>query len=589
MIRSPLKLAVALLCAGAGLAQLTMFPVVRGTREMVAAANNFEVEAGYRMLMQGGNAVDAGVAAVLTAAVTEQARFGLGGEMPLIVKMKGKPPAVVNGVGIAPALATPEFYRARQAEQWENPGRLSPIPSMGIRAAITPGVFDGLLLALEKYGTMSYAQVSAPAIEYANGFPLGEEFARFIRNNLKVLALWPSSRETFLPGGEALAPGVIFRQPALSRTLQELAAVEKKARGNRASRIRAVRDYFHTGALAKRIAKYSEENGGLLRLDDLKKGRAVLDEPVTGDYRGYTIVKSGFWTQGPVMIQALNILEGFDLKSMGHNSAEYLHTVVEAVKLAFADRDRYYGDPSFAKIPAERLLSKEYAAERRRLIDPAKASLEHRPGDFAPFLDLSREKAGGTEVQDTTCVNVVDRHGNAFSATPSGAWLPSVIAGDTGIPFSTRLQSFVLIDGHPNLLAPGKRPRVTLTPTLVLRDGELYMAMSTPGGDNQDQALLQVLLNIIDFGMTPQEAVEAPRFQSEHFYSSFGFHEFNAGRLNVEKRVPAEAVEALKGKGHLVEVRGEWSNSSAPTVILVNGGALHGGADPRRGRFIMGR
>ncbi len=570
-------------------AQVTMFPPVRGTREMVGAANNFEVEAGWRILTQGGNAVDAGVAAVLAAAVTEQARFGLGGEMPLLVKMAGQPVTAVSGVGVAPARATVEYYRNRQPEPWEEAQRLPPIPAQGIRAAITPGVFDGLILALEKFGTMPFSKVAAPAIEYADAFPLGEEFAAFIRNNQKLLDLWPSSRSFFMPNGPPVR-GEIFRAPTLARTLRELAAVEKKTRGGRARRLKAVRDLFYTGSIAKRVAQASRELGGLMDYQDLANYRAELDEPPTTAYRGYTVYKSGFWTQGPVMLQALNILEGFDLKSMGHNSAPYLHTVVETVKLAFADRDRHYGDPKFGKIPREILLSKEYAAARRKLIDPARASLDHRPGNLGPALPTSSAApAAGLGAQDTTCVNVMDRFGNVFSATPSGAWLPSVIAGDTGIPLSTRLQSFVVTPGHPNVLEPGKRPRVTLSPTIVLKDGQPFLALSTPGGDNQDQALLQVLLNIVDFGMSPQEAVEAARFQSEHFYSSFAHHEFAPGRLNLERRIPKAVTDQLGLMGHLVEVRGDWSNASAPTVIHSSGGVLQGGADPRRGRFIFGR
>src|SRR5258708_9066829 len=249
------------------------------------------------------------------------------------------------------------------------------------------------------------------------------------------------------------------------------------------------------------------------------------------------------------MIEALNILEGFDLKGMGHNSAQYLHTVVEAVKLAFADRDRYYGDPKRSKIPEDVLLSKEYAAVRRGQIDAQRASLESRPGDLGPKIVIPVATPSASPVHDTTCVNVVDRQGNAFSATPSGAWLPSVIAGDTGIPMTSRLQSFVLTPGHPHLLMPGKRPRVTLSPTLITKAGKLEMILSTPGGDNQDQALMQVILNILEFGMTPQEAVEAPRFQTEHFYSSFGNHEFTPGKVNLERRIPKTTVEALNALG----------------------------------------
>jgi gamma-glutamyltranspeptidase/glutathione hydrolase len=582
-------LAVAVVhCVAQAPQQLMIWPV-RGAHEMVGAANNFEVEAGFRMLAMGGNAVDAGVAATLAAAVTEQARFGLGGEMPLIIKMAGKDPIVISGVGVAPAKATAEFYRTRKPEPWENADRKPPIPPQGMLAIITPGVFDALMLALAGHGTMPLAKVAQPAIEYTEGFPLGEEFAAFIRNNESVLRLWPSSTAFFLPGGVPPVRGNLFRQPALGSTLRELVTVEKKARGNRAKKIQAVRDYFYRGALAKRLAAFSEANGGLLTFEDLKNYKAEVEAPKTATYRGYTIVKPGFWTQGPVMLQALNILEGYDLKAMGHNSPQYLHTVLEAVKLAFADRDQHYGDPKFSKIPEELLLSKDYATERRKLIDPGRASLEHRPGKLGMLAPMPTGGGSSAGVQDTTCVNVVDRWGNAFNATPSGAWLPSVIAGDTGIPFSSRATSFVTTAGHPNLIQGGKRPRVTLSPTMVLKDGKLVLVMSTPGGDNQDQAMLQVLLNILDFGMIPQEAAEAPRFQTEHFYSSFAFHEFVPGRVNLERRIARETAEKLSAMGHVIEMRGDWSNGSAPTVIMLHDGILDGAADPRRGRVIFGR
>ena len=586
------ELAVALLAAAAAAAQTrpTMFPPVRGTHEMVGAANNLEVEAGFRMLVDGGNAVDAGVATVLTAAVTEQDHFGLGGEMPLLVKMNGKPVVVVSGVGVAPKLATLDFFKSRKPEPWEDAAKMPPIPAQGILAATVPGVFDGLMLALENYGTRTFAEVSAPALEAASGgFALPEIFAGYIRSNREILELWPVSRQFFMPSGAPPERGEVFREPTLAATLRELVAAEKKAKGSRAAKIRAVRNYFYTGPLAKRMAAFSEANGGLLRYEDFAAYHAETDTPRTTLYRGYEIVKPGFWTQGPVMLEALNMLEGYDLKAMGHNSPEYLHTVVETVKLAFADRDRYYGDPKFSRIPEETLLSKEYAVERRKLVDPAHASMESRPGSFGGPAAMPSSGGSSAGVQDTTCVNIVDRNGNVFSATPSGAWLPSVIAGDTGIPFGTRLQTLLTTPGHPNTLEPGKRPRVTLSPTMVLKDGKPFLALSTPGGDNQNQALLQVLLNLLEFGMSPQEAVEAPRFQTEHFYSSFAFHEFVPGRLNLESRIPAATIDKLKELGHRVSVSGEWSNASAPTVILMTGGALHGAADPRRGRFIFGR
>jgi gamma-glutamyltranspeptidase/glutathione hydrolase len=527
---------------------------------------------------------------VLAAGVTELSRFGLGGEMPLLVKMAGRPPIAISGIGVAPAKATVEFYQHRSPEPWEDAGHMPPVPMQGILSAITPGVFDGLILALEKYGTKSFAEVAAPAIEYAEqGFPMPEEFGNMLRGYQRIITLWPDSMKFFYPEGVPTPRGEIFREPILAKTLLELVAAEKKARGKRDAKLNAVRDLFYKGSIAKRISEFCEKNGGLITYNDLANFHAEEDQPKMGTYRGYEIYKPGFWTQGPVMIEALNMLEGYDLKAMGHNSPQYLHTVVEVVKLAFADRDEYYGDPKFSKIPEEILLSKDYATERRKLIDPEHASIEHRPGGFGRRITPPTTQGAAGPVNDTTCVNVVDRQGNAFSATPSGAWLPSVIAGDTGIPLTSRLQSFVMTPGHPNQLLAGKRPRVTLSPTLVTHAGKLEMIMSTPGGDNQDQALLQVFLNIVEFGMTPQEAVEAPRFQTEHFYSSFGNHEFVPAKLNLEGRIPRATADALTALGHRVTVAGEWSNSSAPTVIWVHDGVLNGGADPRRARFIFGR
>ncbi len=565
----------------------TLFPPVRAMHQMIGAGNSMEVEAGYRILEKGGNAVDAGVAAILTATVTEQDHIGLGGEVPILIKMNGKPVIAISGVGVAPAKATVEFYSKRKAEPWEDAREIAPIPSMGPRAAITPGIPDGVLLALEKYGTMSFAEVAQPAIDYAESFPAPEIFSQYLNQTNKILALWPTSQKFFFPNGTIPKPGEVVHMPDLARTLKEMAAAEKKAHGNRAAKIHAVHDIFYKGDIAKRIVAFNESVGGLIGADDLANFHAETDEPRSTTYRGYTIYKPGFWTQGPVMLEALNILEGYDLKAMGHNSPQYLHTVLEAVKLAFADRDRFYGDPKFSKIPEATLLSKDYAAERRKLIDPNHASLESRPGNINASAPATGAN-GPSHGNDTTCVDVIDAKGNGFSATPSGAWLPSVIAGNTGIPESVRLESFVLTPGHANQLAGGKRPRVTLSPMLITKDGQLYITMSTPGGDNQDQALLQVLLNILEFGMTPQQAVEAPRFQTEHFYASFGFHQFTPGRVALEGRISAATARRMEQMGHKVELAGDYSNASAPVVILVKDGALHGGADFRRGRFIFG-
>jgi gamma-glutamyltranspeptidase/glutathione hydrolase len=566
-----------------------MFPPVRAIHEMVGAANNFEVDAGIRILAQGGNAVDAGVATVLAAGVTEQDHFALGGEIPILIKLAGQPVVAISGIGTAPQRATVAYYQARRREPWEEPGHMPPMPAEGILAAPVPGVMDGLILALDRFGTLSFAQVAAPAIEYADGFPITEVFADYIRGTQPLLQLWPYSRDFFLPGGVAPRRGDIFRAPALAKTLRAMAAAESKTHGDRNERLRAVRDYFYEGAIAREIADFCDHHGGLMAYDDLAGYHAETDTPRSTTYRGYEISKPGFWTQGPVMIEMLNLLEGFDLRAMGHNSPAYIHTLVEVMKLAFADRDRYYGDPKFSKIPESTLLSKEYAAERRKLIDPNHASLEPRPGAFGGALPQPITSESTVAARDTTCVNVVDRERNMFSATPSGGWLPSVIAGDTGLGLSERMQTFVLTTGHPNQLQPGKRPRVTLSPTLVLKDGQPFLALSTPGGDLQDQTLLQVLLNIIEFGMSPQEAIESPRFNSDHMYSSFDFHAFFAGKLELEHRFPPATIERLSQMGHKVAVIGDWGNLSAPTAIRISDGVLHGGADPRRSRFIYGR
>jgi len=567
----------------------TMVPPIRGIHEMVGAANNFEVEAGYRLLTEGGNAVDAGVASVLAASVTELSRFGLGGEMPLLIKMAGRAPIAISGIGVAPRKATLEFYANRSPEPWEDANNKPPIPVQGILSAITPGVFDGLILALENYGTKSFADVAAPAIQYSEeGFPMPEEFGGMLQGYQHILSLWPASTSFFYPNGTPTPRGQIFREPIYANTLKELVAAEKKARGKRAEKLRAVRDLFYQGSIAKRIAEFSEKNGGLIEYQDLAHFHADSDQPRMGTYRGYEIYKPGFWTQGPVMIETLNLLEGFDLKGMGHNSPQYLHTVLEAVKLAFADRDQYYGDPKFSKIPAEQLLSKEYAAERRKLIGPD-ASLEFRPGkigDHPPqhpyYSEIARRPIDDVLLaKDTTCVDAIDKDGMAFSATPSGAWMPTYIAGDTGIALTQRAQSFLLVPGHPNELAPGKRPRVTLSPTLVVNPDKTVIALSTPGGDNQDQSLLQVLFYAIFFGMNAEFSVEAPRFQTEHLVSSFDNHAMSPGSLLLDERTAPAVVTELQKRHHVIEMRTRYASGAAPVIVrLTPFGLIEAGADP---------
>ncbi len=578
----------------------TFRPVVRGKRGAVAAGHPLSAEAGLRLLQQGGNATDAGCAAILAASVIEFSHFSFGGEVPIIIKPSSGAVTVINGQGIAPQLATRQFFldQAKKGEPQKGPPF---IPSSGILPATVPGVLDAVVTALDRFGTKSLAVVMQPAIELADGVPIDELRASYIERTRKVYEPWPTSAKVFLPGGRAPKPGEMFSQPDLARTLREIVKAERTAasRGRHAA-LTAARDYFYKGVIARRISDFCAANGGLLRAGDFAAFHAKVEEPAHSSFRGYEVYKTGFFAQGPVMLEALNVLEGYDLRAMKHNSADYIHTLTEAMKLGFADRDRYYGDPDFVRVPGSELLSKEYAAMRRGLIDDKHASLEQRPGDPVnkkplinggpnPALTGQSSVPEAERANDTTCVNVIDKDGNLFSATPSGAWLPAVVAGDTGVLLGQRMQSFLLEEGHPNVLQPGKRPRITLTPTVVLKDGKPFMVLSTPGGDNQDQSLIQVLLNIVEFGMNVQEAVEAPRFQTLHLVSSFDDHRFNPGMLNLEDRITKEVRDDLASRGHKVEVQAAWGNPSAPTVIRFysDSGVIEAGADPRRGRYAI--
>jgi gamma-glutamyltranspeptidase/glutathione hydrolase len=594
----------------------TFRPVVRGKRGVVAGGQPLSVEAGLRILQQGGNAVDAGVATIFAASVIEFSHFSFGGEVPILIKLKGQKVVVVEGMGQAPMKATREFFVDRANAESGSPTLTAPgqttmpgsrrgglIPSTGPLSATVPAVLDACVTALDQFGTKTLAEVMEPAIQLADGFPIDELRVQYIKTRSPIFTQWPDAKRVFLPGGEIPKVGDIFVQTDLARTLREIVHAERQGskgmRNNRHAGLVAARDYFYRGPIARRIGDYMQANGGLIAAGDFARFAAKVGQPVETEYRGYQVYKAGFWTQGPALIETLNMLEGFDLKKMGHNSASYIHTLAEALKLGLADRDRYYGDPNFVKIPMSELLSKSYAALRRPLIDEQRASLAQQPGDplnmkavLASAVQTIGRASALPEIEranDTTCVNVVDKEGNLFSATPSGAWLPAVVAGDTGVLMGQRLQSSLTDPASPNVVAPGKRPRITLTPTLVLKGGEPFMVLSTPGGDNQDQALLQVLLNAIEFGMNPQEAVEAPRFDTQHYVSSFDDHEFLPGSLNIESRVSPKTIEELSRKGHKVKVQGDWGTLSAPTVITYDPktGVAAAGADPRRSRYAV--
>ncbi len=573
---------------------------VRGVHGAVAAGSEYATEAGMRMYYKGGNAVDVGVTAMFAASVTELSHFGMGGEAPILIRTRAGKVYSIAGVGPMPKSATAEMFRTRPLKMMEiletDPGGLKGvIPVAGLMPALVPGMVDAGLVALREFGTKSFGDVIAPAIELADGFAIDEMRVNSFASSRQFFEFWPTSKAHFMPNGQLPRVGDIFRQPDLEHTLRSMADAERKALaagGNRQAGIDAVRDFFYRGEIARKIDAFMKANGGLLRYEDMAAFRLEPEEPVSGTYHGVKVYKPGFWSQGPAMIEALNILESFEGRGAPLNSAEYIHRGVEALKLAFADRDTYYGDPKFNPqqgAQAQVLLSKEYGAERRKQITE-RASQDFLPGKINGKIGQHPTDAEMAHLKiddelmarDTTCVDAIDKDGIVFSATPSGAWQPSVIAGDTGIPLTQRAQQFVLVPGNPNELAGGKRPRVTLSPTIVLYpDGRPYLALSTPGGDNQDQALMQMLLNVVDFGLNAQAALEAPRYQTRHLVSSYDNHAWNRGDLILDERIPQVTMADLAERGHHVSVHSRYANGAAPVMIkILPSGIIEAGADP---------
>ena len=573
---------------------MTMRPEIVGQRGIVAAGRHYSVSAGTRILQQGGNAFDAGVATVFAASVVEISHFGFGGEVPtMIYDAKTKKTVVINGQGPAPKAATPALFKEK-----------GKVDANGPLGATLPTVLDTMSIVLEHYGTLRLEQVMAPAIELADGFPMYAYLRENLESNKKNTIKYKWGH-LYYPDGHIADVGEIFRQPNLAKTLRTIVAAEHDAyekTHDRAASIRAGRDAFYKGDIARRIADADRAEGGVFTYEDLANFHGSIEEPTTTTFHGYLVEKAGPWDQGPVLLETLNILEGIDLKSMGSNSADYIHSVHEAIKLAYDDRNAYLGDPAFAKVPLKGLLSKEYAAERRKLIG-ARAFLDHRPGDpfaFDPdvkapavrYVPHSQGKKDANTNGDTTCVDVVDKDGNLFSATPSSGWLlgGAFIAGDTGVPLSNRMQVFDLDPASPNVLVGGKRPRTTLTPTIVLKDGKPFLAISTPGGDSQDQQVLNVLLQMMVFDQDLQAAIEAPRINSDHPHSSFDNHESIPGQLEVESRVAAKVLDDLRARGHVIRAIGPYAMSTGVVAVGVDPvhGTLRGGADPRRERYVFG-
>jgi gamma-glutamyltranspeptidase / glutathione hydrolase len=595
MTRLPLRLVlVALGVLAVPLhAQRTQKPPLHARHWIAITGKPLAATAGAMMFARGGNAVDA-ACAMLGAVTTMWDVLSWGGEtQALIYHAKLKKVIGINALGVAPSGATADFYRGK--------GYRYP-PEYGPLAAVTPGTPGGLMTMLAEYGTLRLADVLAPAIQMADGYPIEAETADYIEKEKSQIKQWKYSTPVFLPhlgaAREAPEPGELFVQRDLAATLRKLVEAERQALAagkTRKQAIYAAYDRFYRGDIARELVRSVREEGGLFTLGDLDRWKVKIEEPLSTDYKGITVYKLPIWQQGPVMLQALNILENADLKRMGYNSPEYIHTLYQAMNLAFADRDFYYGDPAFPPDePVRGLLSKEYARARFALIDRSRNDSTVKPGDpypyqggANPFADLlgrwtvvgapdTLEKSGrqveptssqSSSITDsafhaqfgagTTSIEAADEAGWVVSITPSGGWVPAVIAGHTGVGLSQRAQSFVTRpeDGPYNVIEPGKRPRVTLTPTLALKDGRPFLAFAVQGGDSQDQNLLQFLLNIVEFGMTPQRAAEAPNINSYQMRSSFGAHESRPGLMLVAASTSDSVRARLQSMGYTLEVQ----------------------------------
>jgi gamma-glutamyltranspeptidase/glutathione hydrolase len=560
-------------------------PELRGSFGMVASTHWLASAAGMAVLEQGGNAFDAAVAAGLTLQVVEPHLNGPGGDLPALIWPAGRDrPLVLCAQGPAPAAATIARYRDELG--------LTLIPGTGPLAAVVPGAFGGWLALLREHGTMTFAEVVKYAIHYAEtGYPVLPQIAGAIRNVEQLFREdWTPSAELYLPVAE---PGTMARNPRLAETYRRLAAsadpVEDWYRGWVAEEFVAFQEQAWRDSSGERHA-------GLLSAEDLAKWEPRWEEPLSVDYHGYEVFKAGPWSQAPVFLQQLRLLEGFDLAGMGQNSAEYIHTITECAKLAFADREAWYGDPDFTDVPLEMLLSREYADERRGLLTE-ESSGELRPGGDNPRLATPVGSAplapgvGEPTRGDTVHLDVVDRWGNMVAATPSGGWLwGAPVIPSLGFCLGTRAQMFWLEDGLPNSLAPGKRPRTTLSPTLAARGGEPYLATGTPGGDQQDQWTLHVFLGHVHFGLDLQAAIDAPNHHTEAFPSSFYPRETLPRHVAVEERVGEETIADLNERGHEVEVSPPWSLGRVSAAAREPDGVLKAGANPRGAQgYAVGR
>ena len=566
----------------------TTRPVIQGTNGMVSSTHYQATIEGLRILQEEGNVFDAGATMWFCLSLLKPHLIGVAGECPILLYHNDEEKVVsVNGQGPAPMTATIDWFKEQGYPM---------IPEDGFTPACVPGAFDAWLTVLEEYGSMGLDRVLDPAIRIASeGFPMFPTLAAFLRRfQPRCVEEWPTSAAIYLPGGKVPAVGQILNNPDWARTFKEVRKTYlSSAKTGRDAGIDAVRKYFYDGPIAHAMVDfmhgfkckdvYGKENYGLLTLDDMREYRATFEKSVHVDYDGVDVHKCGLWTQGPVFLQQLRILERYDLQTMGHNSVEYLHTLMETAKLAFADREHYYADPEFEDVPLDWLLSREYAEERAKLIEP-EASKLHRPGGVKPVMLYESGRKPWFE-GDTVHLDAVDRYGNMISATPSGGWLRTApLIPGLGFPTSTRAQFLHLDQNHVEALKPGKRPSTTLTPSLVTQDGAPYMVFGTPGGDKQDQWTLQFFLNYMVFGMNVQEAIDAPTVHTSHFPASFWPHPVRPMEVSIEPRIPEDVTEELRRRGHKVKISKPWSHGRC-LAIRYNPvtGLMSGGASPRTG------
>jgi gamma-glutamyltranspeptidase/glutathione hydrolase len=582
-------------------------PPVIGRNAGVSAGHPLTTAATLEILQQGGNAFDAGVAALLVGGVVEQDLYGIGGEALILVYPQSERKVTsITGQGWAAAAANVDDY-LRDGKT---------LKGQGLNPAVVPGALHAALTVLERWGTMTFEQVAARAIEYAEqGFPLRGRTTRAIERDIDFINEWPDNQRYWLkPDGSYYRPGETIRFPGLANTFKRMVEAERAhASEGREAAIVAARDRFYKGDIAEEMVTYLRAHGSGFSLADFAEFYARVEEPTQIDYRGYTVYKQPFNSQGPALLQALNILETFDLRAMGHNSADYTHLLIEALKLAYADRDTYYADQDFVDVPAEGLLSKAYARQRAAEIDMARSSTSFVAGNPLPFdssVDswdywvAGEEKAHSElsaafvdhpeSMKDTSHVAIIDKDGNVFDSTPSGGWIGgAVILGDTGIGMSVRGEQFWLDKSKAAQLRPRSRPRYTLTPSIVMHGDEPLLAIGTPGGDNQEQTILQTLLNVLEFkeGWYPNlhAAIEWPRVQTLHFYQSFWPHSTGFNRVNMESNIGADVINEMRRRGHDVNVVAPFKISGCATAVMLDPetGNRIAAADPRRDCYAI--